>query len=488
VSRVDQYSFFRSLENIRTQRMPEALRLIEQALAAADPTQAESYEGRGRQQINEAQVRQYIIDPMLEACGWKLNDPTYLVVEAGVDPSNDKQHRRFLDYFGVGRRDECRASLLVEAKRLSHELPAHDEGMDLGRVMTDALKEAKKAGRTPSGKWKRSLLSAEWLDVLTTLFDYVTRLHSSSHGAPRKVLLTNGDWLVVFIDPVKTLVSHDFAANDLLVVSDLEQAGKSAASLFVHLAYESFTDSLPEQKPFDLCRFVEPGGDPLPASFAAEISTAQLRTRPLLGVLPAVAVRMPGGGWVRFKNPAVEERVLVEDAQLPEEMAAIRVHAEKLVSDLEPQRELSFVTAVAFEETVTKAPPFPSSRLLRRDAADRFVMYLGTETHPFVDPGEFAGCQYHFYGEAKKEGVAAEPPVYKRSTEPPAYFPSGSAQHCAHGGVHAQRATICAIRAMDEFLCCRACALQVRCWPDGAPTFPCARKSADVDVGGHSTE
>lgn len=487
MSRVDEYSFFRNLENLRTQRLPEVLRVIEQALAAADPTQTDSYEGRGRQQINEAQVRQYIIDPMLEALGWKLSDPAYMVVEAGVDPASDKQHRRFLDYLGVGRRDECQASLLVEAKRLSHELPAHDEGMDLRLVMTNALKEAKKAERAPNGKWKRSPLSAEWLDVLTTLFDYLTRLHSSSHGAPRRVLLTNGDWFVVFIDPVKTLVSHDFAANDLLVAPDLEQASESAASLFVHLAYESFTDSLPEQTAADLCRFVEPGGEPLPASFATEISTAQLRTRPLLGVLPAIAVQMPGGSWVRFKNPAVEERVLVEDARLPEEMAAISDQAKKLVSDLEPQRKLSLVTAVVFEETVTKAPPFPSSRLLRRDAADRFVMYLGTETHPFVDPGEFAGCPYHFYGTAKKEGVAVEPPIYKRSIEPPAYFPSGSAQHCAHGEVHARRAKRCAIRAMDEFLCCRACALQNRCWPDGAPAFPCVKKSADVDVGDRST-
>lgn len=482
MSRVDEYSFFRSLEYLRTQRVPEVLRKVEQALAAADPTRAQGYQGQGRKQINEAQVRQYIIDHMLEALGWKLNDPTYMVVEAGVDPSNDKQHRRFLDYLGIGRRDECKASLLVEAKRLSHELPAHDVGMDLRNVMTDALGEAKKAEKSSNGKWKRSPLSAEWLDVLTTLFDYVTRLHSSNHGAPRRVLLTNGDWSIVFIDPVKTLVNHDFAANDLLVASDLEQASKSAASLFVHLAYESFTDSLPEQSAVDLCRFVEPGGDPLQASFAAEISTAQLRTRPLLGVLPAIAVQMPGGGWIRFKNPAVEERVLVDDVQLSMEMATVRAHAEQLVSELRPQRELRFVSAVGFEETISKPPPFPSSRLLRRDATDRFVMYLGKEAHPFVDPGAFSGCPYHYYGEAVKEGVAAEPPIYKRSTDPPAYFPSGSAQHCAHGRVHAQKAARCAIRAMDEFLCCRACALQTRCWPDGAPTFPCRNQPIDVDI------
>lgn len=487
MSRVDEHSFFRSLEILRTQRTPEALRLIEQALAAADPAQAKNYEGMGRQQINEAQVRQYIIDPMLEALGWKLSDPTYLVVEAGVDPLTKKQHRRFLDYLGIGRAGECQASLLVEAKRLSHELPAHDAGMDLGRVMTDALKEAKKAEKSSTGKWKRSPLSSEWIDVLTTLFDYVTRLHSSKHGAPRKVLLTNGDWLIVFLDPVKTLVSHDFASNDLMVASDLEQASQSASSLFLHLAYESFTDCLPEQNSVDLCRLVELGGDPLPATFVAEISTAQLKTRPLLGVLPAVAVQLPRGGWVRFKNPSVEERVLVEDDQLSVDMAVVRAHAEKLVSNLEPQRKLSFVTAVAFEETVIKDPPFPSSRLLRRDASNRFVMYLGTEPRPFVDSGEFAGCPYHFYGTAKKDGVAAEPAIYKRSTEPPAYFPSGSAQHCAHGEVHARRRDKCAIRAMDEFLCCRACALQTRCWPDGAPAFPCTKKSADVDVGDDPT-
>lgn len=485
MSRIDEHSFFRRLAEIRTETEKVLLPTIERAFAGMDPDGAARYQGQGRLLINEAQVRKYIIDPMLEALGWKLGDPAAMIVEAGVEPLDSSSHRRFLDYFGAGSVDECRASLLVEAKRLSHELPKHDEGMDPRQVIADALKAALTAKDSASGKRKRGPLSVEWQDVLTTLFDYVERLASGEHGVPRKALLTNGEWLIVFTDPVKTLVRKEIATNDLIVVSNLHDAADAAAVLFAHLSFEALTDDLQEQNVVDFCRFVAPDGDPLPATFAVEISTAELGKQPLMGVQPAVAVKIPGGGWLRFTNPALEQHVLRREAELPGDMSAIQDQAETLFARLRPQRDLRLVDAVTFETTVPNIPKFPSSRLLRRVTDNRFVMYLGGITHPFVDPGPFKGCPYHGFGPAFKEGVAASAaPILRPSTQPPAYFPSGSARHCAHAEVHARRAHTCAIRGMDEFLCCRACALQTRCWPDGAPKLPCTAQEYDVDVSG----
>lgn len=483
MSRVDEHSFFRRLTEIRLETEKNLLPRIERMFAGMDPAGAARYEGQGRRLINEAQVRKYIIDPMLEALGWKLDAPADMIVEAGVEPLDDSSHRRFLDYFGAGRIDACQASLLVEAKRLSHELPTHDEGMDLKQVIADALKVAQKAKSSTKVRGKRGPLSAEWLDVLTTLFDYVERLASGEHGTPRKVLLTNGEWLIVFTDPVKTLVRKEIATNDLLVVSNLQEAGETAVALFAQLSFESLTEDLQEQNVVDLCRFVASDGDPLPAAFAVDISTAELGKRPLMGVLPAIAVQVPGGGWLRFMNPAFEQHVLRSEAELANDMHAIHEQTETLLAKLRAQRDLRLVDAVALESTIPKVPKFPSTRLLRRVADNRFVMYLGENTHPFVDPGAFAGCPYHSYGAAFKEGVAASAaPILRPSTEPPAYFPSGSTRHCAHGGVHALRAKKCAIQGMDSFLCCRACALKSRCWPDDAPHLPCVQQQQDVNV------
>jgi hypothetical protein len=483
VSRVDAHSFFRRLAEIRTETARDLLPHIERTFASIDPTGASSYEGQGRSLINEAQVRRYIIDPMLKALGWNLDDPAAMIVEAGVEPLDSSGHRRFLDYFGAGRIDECQASLLVEAKRLSHELPSHDEGMDPKQVMADALKVAQRANSSARVKGKRGALSVEWLDVLTTLFDYMERLASGDHGAPRKVLLTNGEWLIVFTNPVKTLVRKEIATNDLLVVSNLQEAGEAAVALFAQLSFESLIDDMREQKFVDLCRFVAPEGDPLPASFAVEISTTELGKRPLMSIQPAVAVQIPSGGWLRFMNPAIEQQILRSDAELQDDMNVIHEQAEALVNKLQPQRELLLMNAVAFENTVSKIPRFPSTKLLRRVSDDRFVMYLGEKTHPFVDPGAFAGCPYHSHGPAHKVGVAASSTAILRpSTEPLAYFPSGSVRHCAHAEVHALRVNRCAILSIDSFLCCRACALQTRCWPDGAPNLPCIKQEQDVDV------
>ncbi|MEO2219638.1 hypothetical protein ABGV49_21505 [Chromobacterium vaccinii] len=483
MSRVDEHSFFRRLTEIRLETERNLLPRIERIFADMRPAAAASYEGQGRRLINEAQVRKYIIDPMLEALGWKLDDPAAMIVEVGVEPLDDSSHRRFLDYFGAGKIDECQASLLVEAKRLSHELPTHDEGMDLKQVMAEALKDAQKANSATRVRGQRGPLSVEWLEVLTTLFDYVERLASGEHGAPRKVLLTNGEWLIVFTDPVKTLVRKEISANDLLVVSNLNEAAETAVALFAQLSFASLTEGLQEQNIVDLCRFVESDGDPLPAAFAVDISTAELGKRPVMGVLPAIAVQVPSGGWLRFMNPAIEQQVLRSEAELANDMRAIHEQAEVLIAKLRTHRDLHLVDAAALESSIPKIPRFPSTRLLRRVADNRFVMYLGENTHPFVDPGAFAGCPYHSYGAAFKEGVAASAaPILRPSTEPPAYFPSGSARHCAHGGVHALRAKKCAIQGMDSFLCCRACALQARCWPDGAPSLPCSKQQQDVDV------
>ncbi len=482
MSRIDEHSFFRSLVQLRTEVTPRLLREVERSLKAADPTQSGEFEGKGRGLVLEAHVRQHIIDPMLAALGWRLDDPESMMVEAGVEPPKTGGNRRFLDYLGVARSDQCRASLLVEAKRLSQSLPAHEEGADLEEVMIAALKWTV-APSPSSAPEKHGLVSEEWIGFLTTLLDYVGRLHASQHGAPRRVLMTNGEWLVVFINPKKTLVDKAFAAEDLLVVSDLEYAGENAVELFSHLSFEAFIGGLPDQNAVDICRFFEANASPVPAAFAADISTGMLDTWPLMGVRPMVAVQTTGGGWLRFRNPAVTPRVLAEDDETLSHMSAVNQSAEGLLGELMAQCNLRLVDATTFEATIPVEPPFPSNRLVRRATDNKFVIYLGKETQPFVDPGPFTGCPYHFHGPALRKGEAAAPsPVLSRSTNPPAYFTSGSPRHCAHGRVHVLREKICAIRPIDEYLCCRACAFQGRCWPDGGAKLPCVKQEPDDDV------
>lgn len=107
MSRVDAHSFARRLATVRTEIETQLLPRIEQIFIRMAPANEERYQGKGRQLINEAQVRKYIIDPILEALGWKLNDPKSMIVEAGVEPMDSSAHRRFLDYFGAEAIGEC---------------------------------------------------------------------------------------------------------------------------------------------------------------------------------------------------------------------------------------------------------------------------------------------------------------------------------------------------------------------------------------------
>lgn len=485
VSRHDALSLARCLERLTAALQAEILPSIEQHFARNSGVPTGDLVGEGRRLINEAQVRRYVIDPVLVALGWNLEAPTSTLVEAGVEATVANGHRRFLDYFGLGSIDEARALLFVEAKRLSVVLPAHDAGMDPRDVIAAALREAfsvREPG-TPGGTgWA---LSEEWRGILTTLADYVRRLAASEHGVPRRVLLTNGEWFVVFLNPTRSFLDRVGAANDLIVVSSLEKAVEMARELYSSLSHESLADHLPVQNCVDLRRFVQAEGEPLPAIFAVEVSTGEIGgVRPVMGFHPSVAVQVPSGAWVRFADPASGPQVLRDEDELDADMAEISRRSDSLLSELRAQRALRLIDASSYEASEARIPKFPSTTLLRRETPSRFVLHIGDRSTPFVSPGAFEGCPYHAHGPAFQEGRAAsETAILRPSTNPPAYFPSGSPHHCAHRTVHILRAQRCAIRMLDEYLCCRSCVLQHRCWPEGFREFPCVEcASEEVDV------
>ena len=145
---------------------------------------------------------------------------------------------RFLDYLGLERQDD-KPLLIVETKRPSEALPClritepGDELMSAAEVLCDGLR-----GSRLLGDWN------EWLD---TLSDYVRSLHEKSGHYPRRVMLTNGEWLIIFRDVVTTILSDTPDAAGIWVLPNFRAFWRSR--LGRSSKHSIITQSLPNRHP-----------------------------------------------------------------------------------------------------------------------------------------------------------------------------------------------------------------------------------------------
>jgi hypothetical protein len=140
----------------------------------------------------EAHIRVYFIDQLLAALRWNIvyeadEEVANLIPEVQIDPKSGR--RRFLDYFGYERTID-QPLLVVEAKRLNEPIPIEIGGSTetLAETVAGWLRE----GATPPHPWD------EWLEALR---GYLRDIFHRLKVFPRRAVIVNGDWLVIFEDP-----------------------------------------------------------------------------------------------------------------------------------------------------------------------------------------------------------------------------------------------------------------------------------------------
>lgn len=470
MSRSGALAFHNELRRLNTHLLGDFLPRLTADYEIAAGLPAGSYSRRGKELITEAQVRRYILDPVLNCLGWDVDTPARALVEAPAESNDAGAHRRFLDYFGRSSDGSATASLLVvEAKRLSLDIPSHDPGINSKDAVLAALRTYRNS---------ISDVSVEWKIILDTVTDYVNRLiDTSSSGPPKRLMLSNGSWYIVFLNPVRTLVNKVIDQGDLLVAKDTEDACSMAQALYENISYEALCEVVPRQSCTDFFRFIKTSDNPLSVSFAVEVSTGEVGVKPMMSMTVVANVHVPNGSWVRFgQNLDTEDPVyLIKEADIPAHMSELQRRADTLLTTLQGQHPVKVVDAANYESTRgAKVPTFPATALLSKDGMNRYVLHLGDNAQPLLQSTEFDTCPFHAHGNSHAVGLATpEMPILRPSSTPPAYFPNGSVYHCSHRTVHAVREERCPIRALEDFLCCRRCSLQSRCWPTGFDSFPC---------------
>jgi hypothetical protein len=460
-----------------TQEFQHSLAVLETHASLRTGVSAEALRGTGVHEALEAHVRQYVIDPLLVALGWKLGSPETLQVEDPVDAGSEQERRRFLDYHG--RSSASGQSLLViEAKRPRENLPPASRA-EMPAAFCDAIT------RFHTGK-RSSKVSQAWNDWIASLIDYATRAGKQTGRVPFRVAITNGEWLVVFRDVSHTLLAPTPDSDGILVFHDLTDLEARAAELFTLLSYQSVSGHIPPQPPAAIREFVAEG-ETADCVRTMTLSYSQHGWRqPLLSVSVGAFVKASSGTWVLFsKNYDVPFLLLSHDPQrLAADHSAVLARSDELLSDLKLHRAINLISPSEFEQACSNSQPhgdvsyLPSSRLVSRLVGpdERYRVVGGGAALYFVLDSEYDSCNFHLWGESRKSGNAVgERAVLAPSTEPRSYFPSGSHFHCAHGSVHELRKDKCLLQPFESFLCCRRCVFLKRCWPNADDILPCKK-------------
>jgi len=476
VSQSASLALMRELASLNRRLSDHILPTIEHEHEASKGLAVGSMAGKGRELITEAQVRRYILDPLFNWIGWTVDAPARLLVEAPVELPAAAAHRRFLDYHGreVSADGAETSLLIVEAKRLSVELPSQaSAGTKAAAGVADTLRELH------AGKPRAT--NTTWKKIVSSLADYVCRVSAANGGSPKRVLLTNGSWFLVFLCPKKTLVDKIIEDSEILVFIDLEDAEHRAIELYSALSYQVLCDHVPPQHCADLYRFLKEEDCVLDVCVSVEISTGTVPDRqPVFAMGMVVQVRVPGAGWIQFSASGNgQDRILVDHRsdRIEHCMSELEEQLGVLLDRIGQQAKFKLTSASDFEEDRKHnriSPKWPDTILLNRITKDLYLLHLGDQLRPLVPSSDYDDCKFHSFGPCHADGVAVgESPLLRQSTNPAAYFPSGSPFHCAHKVVHSIRENRCPLQVLDEFLCCRRCSLQARCWPVGFDQFPC---------------
>ena len=352
----------------------------------------------------EAQIRAYLVDAMLAVLGWhvapyfdvlshtsephvELQPTGQLIIEGQL--RGERGNPLHLDYLGVATDIDAPYALVVETKRPGDPGPRGLEGPAM-YAPEWATEIAHMLGvRKRPGKWPG------WLHKLC---EYIRSLHRRSGHWPQRVVLTNGDWLVIFIDTAHTFdrdPTDGKAPPDpkgIRVFLDFRGSfEQNTAELFDLLSYQRVLRVHPCISPTQVPFFV--GNNPANVNAAMyglilTIGTKErtLRAEPVILTFPVLFLHLASGGVLRVReNDEGLERELFYDKPLSHQLAEVEKNANVLLRMVEGWlgRQLPLTSV---EEYVV--PPDNRGSLLAvreitatTDTARRFELVTGRAIH-----------------------------------------------------------------------------------------------------------
>jgi hypothetical protein len=435
----------------------------------------------------EAHLRAYKINALLAALNWRLDrtpvdDLPNLIPEAPVR-SQDRKTIRFLDYLGLENESQ-EPILIVETKRPSAQLPyAEKPAATYSEVISQGLKDEP--------------LSDDWNQWLKDLTDYFCSVFAKAQKITRRVVITNGDWIIIFLDPLDAFEENGHKnPNHILVFKDAKDINQRFNDLFRYLECQNVVGEATPITLEDMNFHIKPelidrGMHGLKLHYIEEPGV--YKPGPVIKVAPVVFLRTRYGNWVRVANPPYDYRLPDNSNNFQNHLEELEKAARQMLNDINFKLGVN-LQPVTIANHYESEEDFGSIPGLVEFGEDEYLVVTGADTHFLLPQPSIDGCPYHDWAACKKAGVATKPgPRVERSISPRSFFMSGEIYHCAHSHVETGKASqinemnqsscgprsgkncqaFCEIWRFEQHLCCRACVFGDVCTNTIAFQLPC---------------
>ena len=456
----------------------------------------------------EYHARCYVINGFLAGLNWRLD----LALEDGLPnlfpeiPLLSEAHKklRFLDYLGV-ERSTNNPLLIVEAKRPKSDLPVLATLPDIStkRSRQTTAKSAISVTDDYPSVISRGLngepLRGDWPQWLADLRDYIRSADTNGGKSPKRVVITNGDWLVLFLDPAEAFLhSGTCDPRSILVFRSATEILQGSAILFSQLEHQTVLGTAPALHPVQLTFHIQPERIQT-AMHGLRLSYHEAKAiyqrEPMIYVAPVLFLRTDHGAWLRVESQAKHYALPYESGKLSEHLAEIRARATCLLVETCEILHREF-TPISLRDHFYDTSSFDVQRAIVKSPEDHYWVMTGDHTHFLMPEPTVPECPYHDYAKAHTAGVAANSgPILHRSVEPRSFFYSPESHHCAHKNVALAKSepvtsenrercgsrssqdgeAFCEIWSFENRLCCRTCVFEDVCTKTQVFHLPCQR-------------
>ncbi len=455
----------------------------------------------------EFHARTYIINALLEALNWRLNtdashDLPNLVPEVPLT-SQARGTRRFLDYLGFERYTH-RPLLVVEAKRPTSSLPNVYVGKRLrsethlrrADAPTEVLKPTEVAGYLVRGL-SGERLTGDWNAWLGDLQDYVRSVYRFENGSLRRAVITNGDWLVLFLNPFDAFTENGTRdANQIIVFRDRAEIESNHTDLFLNLAHQYVVRSADALTPGDVAFAIS--ADAIDKLMHGVLlcyceTPAPFESFPSISVAPVLFLHSRYDPWIRVEAPPEHYLIPRSERDLDGHLRAVATAAQSLLRDIN-QRLGTQLKPSPLTTHYEEGDLFDGLHGVIEQHENRYLIVTGDKTHYLMGRSSVPNCPHHDWVRSARLGFAATTaPIMRPSVSPRAFFTSGMTHHCAHRDVISAKSNqvtpedrarygprsgdaFCEIWPFDNHLCCRTCVFEDVCTKAEVFRLPCARR------------
>lgn len=449
----------------------------------------------------ERTTRGFLIDHFLKALDWNPEDPSQIIEEARAQTQDGD--RLYFDYLGVDHQDRT-PILILEAKGFDVPPPrrarSEPDADTMAALLSEAIFALKYTSQRATG------IIAEWVQYLKDLHLYVISIGDIGHRTLRRVVISAGNWTIVFEEPVECFVTAGLPrAEKIHCYPSVQAILDGHEQLFSLLHRKRLVDTLP------LALAITEALEFVPANkidecykgvlVATSTSSGAVRKRyPTRTVYPSLIISS-GGRWFAIIDfdSFVEEpkgQDLINDF-----VTVLDNKGEELLSRLNAR-----MGAGLAPKPLDQFPGFPdknaqlNSQPVAGSTTDRaqtttiknYVVHSGasgapseyvvlTGDHWFYKndvTNDYQECTFHYWNNARKSGVAEGGLHYGCSVN--SFTEDSQNRHCAHGDLRRVRSNYCQLLPVETHMCCQGCIYLNVCWDNRASALPCLMSEDSV--------